>query len=498
MYILLALVSTIFAAIYFYYKQAFTYWKNRSLPYLTPSIPFGNLNKPWSIPLVDQLTNHYKIFKERGEKHAGFFLMTDPVYVPIHPELVKNVMIKDFHHFTDRGLYVNDEAQPIIGNLFFSDGQKWKNLRQKLTPTFTSGKMKMMFNTMINCTVPLHETIEQISDNNQTFDARDVMAKYTTDVIGSCAFGIECNSFKDPNSDFRKYGKLMFEENSIKALKNLFALSFGNIAKKIGIKNMEPEVAEFFTKVAIDTYNYRIENNIKRNDFMQLLIEMTDKDNNADQKSNGLTMNDFVAQVILFFVAGFDTSSVTLSFTLFNLASHLNIQAKLREEIRRVLKKHNGEITYDAIQEMKYMEQVINETMRLYPIAPAIGRVCTQDYKMPSTNLVIEKGTKVFIPNWGLQRDPDYFPDPEKFDPERFSDENKGTIDPGTYLPFGEGPRICIGLRFAMMQMKMCLAVLLKDYEFRMNSKTKVPLELDFGFVIAVKGGIWLNVKKIS
>lgn len=83
--------------------------------------------------------------------------------------------------------------------------------------------------------------------------------------------------------------------------------------------------------------------------------------------------------------------------------------------------------------------------MRLYPIAPVLGRVCTQNYTMPSTNLVIEKGTKVFIPNWGLQRDPDYFPDPDKFDPERFSDENKGSIDPGTYLPFGEGPRICIG-----------------------------------------------------
>lgn len=368
MYILLALISAIFAAIYFYYKQSFTYWQNRGVPHLTPSMPFGNLNKPWSIPLVDQVTKQYKIFKKRGERQAGFYLMTEPIYIPIDPEFVKNVMIKDFHHFTDRGLYVNDEAQPVIGNLFFSDGQKWKNLRQKLTPTFTSGKMKMMFNTMMNCTVPLQESIGQIADNNETFDAKDVMSKYTTDVIGSCAFGIECNSFKDPDSDFRKYGRLMFEENAIKAMKFLFSLSFGNLAKKIGLKNMEPEVAEFFTKVAVDTYNYRIKNNVKRNDFMQLLIDMMDKDNNGGQKSNFLTMNDFVAQVILFFVAGFDTSSVTLSFTLFTLASHQDIQGKLRQEIKNVLKKYNGEITYDALQEMKYMEQVINGKKKIIQI----------------------------------------------------------------------------------------------------------------------------------
>ncbi|GJQ73209.1 Cyp6a9 [Trypoxylus dichotomus] len=496
MYILAALFTVICATIYLYYKHSFNYWRKKKLAYIEPSIPFGNLEKPWSIPLVNQCINYYNTFKKRGDKHGGVFFLTKPVYMVVDPEFVKNVMIKDFHHFTDRGLYYNEEAQPQIGNLFFIEGQRWKNLRQKLTPTFTSGKMKMMFDTMLRCTGPLSTTIEEMAADQEVFDAKDLIARFTTDVIGSCAFGIECDSFANPQSDFRKYGEMMFEETPVKATKNLFAFTYKNLAKKFGVLNMEKEIADFFTKVATDTYSYRKKNNIQRSDFMQLLMEM--KDNDSDRSMSALSMNEFVAQVILFFIAGFDTSSVTLSFCLFCLASNKEVQEKLREEIKFVLKKHDGQITYDSLQDMKYMDQVINETMRMYPIAPVLGRICTEDYKVPNTDVIIEKGTQVFVSPWGLHRDPEYHPDPDKFDPERFSEENKGNILAGTFLPFGEGPRVCIGLRFAMMQMKMCLAALLKDFEFSVSSKTKVPLELGFGFIISVKGGIWLSANKVS
>ncbi|KRT83649.1 cytochrome P450, partial [Oryctes borbonicus] len=491
MFVLIAVLSIICASAYLYFKHSFAYWRKKKVPYIEPAIPFGNLETPWSIPLVNQCLNYYKTFKKRGDKHGGIFILSKPIYMPVDPEFVKNVLIKDFHYFTDRGLYYNEEKQPQIGNLFFIEGQRWKNLRQKLTPTFTSGKMKMMFNTMLSCAQPLNKAIERMAMDREVFDAKDLVARFTTDVIGSCAFGIDCDSFENPHSDFRRYGDMMFAESPAKVIRNLIAFSYKDLAKKFGILNMDKDIAEFFTKVATDTYSYRKKNNIKRNDFMQLLMEMKDE---SHEEMSTLNMNEFIAQVILFFIAGFDTSSATLSFCLFSLASNLDIQEKLREEIKHVLKKHDGKITYDSIQDMKYMDQVLNETMRMYPIAPILGRICTEDYRVPSTDVVIEKGTEVFISPWGLQRDPDYFPDPDKFDPERFSDENKTNIVPGTYLPFGEGPRICIGLRFAMMQMKMCLAVLMKDFEFSVNSRTKVPLELGFGFIISVKGGIWLNV----
>ncbi|KAI4456041.1 cytochrome p450 [Holotrichia oblita] len=494
MSIIFIIFFIIFAGTYYYFKQSFTYWKKKNVPYLEPTIPFGNLEKPWDIPLNRQVYNYYNIFKKRGDKHAGYFMMAQPVYFPIGPELVNDILVKDGAYFRDRGAYVNEEAQPLEAHLLLLKGEKWSQLRAKLRPTFTPAKLKMMFNTMLDCTIHLQETFEQLAQINEEFEARELISKFTIDVIGSCAFGIKCNAFKDPNSEFLKYAKLLIEDSKT-ALKTIFCFSFEKLAKRIGFANTSTPVANFFKKVATDTYNYRIQNNVKRNDFMQILIDMKDKTNNPDP----LTMNELLAQSLLFFIAGFDTTSQILSMCLFSLATHSDIQEKLREEVKKVLNKYNGEITYDALQDLKYMEQVINETMRMYPATPLIPRECTQDYTIPSTNVVIEKGTKVFIAHWGLQRDPDYFPDPEKFDPDRFSTENKGNIDPGTYIPWGDGARKCLGVPLAMMKMKICVATLLKDFEFRLNPKTKVPLAfVGYGFVVTVKGGIWLNVKKLS
>lgn len=126
-------------------------------------------------------------------------------------------------------------------------------------------------------------------------------------------------------------------------------------------------------------------------------------------------------------------------------------------------------------------------------------RVCTQDYDIPETHVALKKGQKVVVSVLGMHRDPEYFPNPEIFDPDRFSPENKDNIVPYSYLPFGEGPRICIGLRFGMMQTKVALTVLLKEFLFTLNSKTKIPVVMDDGsFILSVKGDVWLNLKRIE
>ncbi|GJQ73208.1 Cyp6a9 [Trypoxylus dichotomus] len=485
-------------AIYLYYKQIFTYWLKKGLPQLNPTIPYGDMKNPWTVPRVIQFDRCYQELKKRGEKHGGIYLFARPVYMVIDPEYVKNILVKDFQHFTDRGLYYNEKKQPISANLFFIEGQRWRNLRHRLTPTFTSGKMKMMFKTMLRCTEPLASAFKEMASNREAIDIKESLARFTTDVIGSCAFGIECNSFLEPNSEFRQHGKAIFHQTPFDQMKLLFVQSFPNLSRSLGIVLLNNKSGAFLTNMATETYNYRKRNNVRRDDFMQILIDLKDKKGDPKDKENSITMNELIAQASLFFIAGFDTSSVTLSFTLFNLASHLDIQEKVRNEVKDVLKMHKGEVTYEALQDMKYTEQVIDETMRMYPIAAILGRVCTEDYRIPSTDIVIEKGTSVIFSPWALHRDPEHFPDPEKFDPDRFSAENKGNIVPGTYFPFGDGPRTCIGLRFAMMQMKIALAVLLVDYEFTLNLKTKLPLEIDFGFILTPKGGIWLDAKTLS
>lgn len=134
----------------------------------------------------------------------------------------------------------------------------------------------------------------------------------------------------------------------------------------------------------------------------------------------------------------FETSSSVMTFFSYEMALNQDIQDRLRTEIEETLQKYNGELTYESVLEMKYLDTVFNETVRKYPIVDRHVRKCTKDFKIPNTELVIPAGILVFIPVICLHLNEEYFEDPERFDPERFSDENIKKIIPYTYLPFCE------------------------------------------------------------
>ena len=412
--------------------------------------------------------NLYKEMKGMGWKHGGIFFLTRPVYFIIEPDYVRNVMSRDFQHFVDRGFYYNEEDDPISAHLLAIGGQKWRNLRMKLTPTFTSGKMKMMFPTVVECEDGLEKRIEEESLTNEPINIKELLARFTTDVIGSCAFGLNCDTFSDENSPFRLYGQKLLTVSGAEMFKRLIALNFPDLARSLALTLTPKDVEKFFTKIVTDTINHREKNGVTRKDFMQLLIDLK---NNKLAEEDGykhdgktLTLEEITAQSVLFFLAGFETSSTTMAFALYELSKHQHIQNQVRHEINTVLGKHDNKITYEAIQEMKYMDQVIDgecqaivsslfyrlffsETLRKYPPVSFLTRECVRDYKLPDDDIVIEKGTMVVIPTLGLHYDEDYFPDAEKFDPERFSEENKNSRHRYVHLPFGEGPRMCIGTK---------------------------------------------------
>ena len=146
---------------------------------------------------------------------------------------------------------------------------------------------------------------------------------------------------------------------------------------------------------------------------------------------------------------------------------------------------------------MKYLDQVICETLRLYPPAPFLDRVCLKDYDLKYDDKVIKitKGTMIWFPAAGFHHDPQYFPNPKKFDPERFSEENKANINMDAYMPFGTGPRNCIGSRFALMEVKAVLYYMLLNFSFEVCKKTKIPLELQkISFGVRAEGGIWVGL----
>ncbi|KAI7815460.1 cytochrome p450 [Rhyzopertha dominica] len=480
-----------------YIKWIQSYWKRKGIPNFEAKFPFGNTENPFTrpVPFTLEIKDLYLEMKRRNYKYGGITSLTRSSFIPVDLDVIRSILTKNFNSFSERGLFHNDEVEPLDGHLFNISGKKWRDLRVRLTPTFTSGKMKMMFNTLVDCGQPMIKAMQYYADEGKAVDIKEMLACFTTDVIGSCAFGLECNSFKENDSEFRKYGRKVFTVNLRKMAKIMFAFSFPNLAKKLSISLTDDDVSAFFMKAVKDTVEYRQTSRFTRNDFLQLLVNMWD----SDGSGNGFNMDEIAAQAFVFFIAGFETSSTAMTFSLYELAVNQDVQTKLREDINKILDRHDGVVSYESIQDMKYLNQVLDESLRKYPPLAILNRDCTRDCFIEEAGVTVEKGLKVIIPVLGLHHDPDYFPDPEKFDPDRFSDENKGNIPAYAYLPFGDGPRNCIGARFGQMQSKVGLALLIKNFQFTLSDKTITPLQMDpFSFILTTKGGMWLNVKRVQ
>ncbi|CAD7079478.1 unnamed protein product [Hermetia illucens] len=239
-----------------------------------------------------------------------------------------------------------------------------------------------------------------------------------------------------------------------------------------------------------ETVDYREKNNIRRNDFMDLLIQLKnhakiDGDDHESIESQIIekrTFKELAVQAFIFFLGGFETSSSTLTLALYELAKNQDVQEKCRVEINHVLEKYKGEL----------------KTLRKYPILPVVLRKCVKDYHVHGTNVTIEKGTAVQIPSFSIQHDPEIYPDPEKFDPDRFSPENVKLRHSVSFLSFGDGPRNCTGLRFGKMQSRIALIMLLKNYRFHLSSKSPNPLVFSKkNFILAPVCGMHLNIEKL-
>jgi cytochrome P450 family 3 subfamily A len=151
---------------------------------------------------------------------------------------------------------------------------------------------------------------------------------------------------------------------------------------------------------------------------------------------------EILAQAILFLLAGYETTASTLTLITYNLACHPEIQEKLIEEVDKCIERHGG-VNYESVFDNEYLDMVIEETMRMYPPATRIDRVCSKDFEFEG--IKIPKGQLVTIPIWAIHHDPEIYPDPYKFDPERFNQENKTKRVNEAFIPFGNGPRSCIG-----------------------------------------------------
>ena len=290
-----AIATVVWILLCFYYREAFTYWKKRGVPYLEPKIPFGNYGRilsPNKNPVL-MFDDFYKEFE--GERYGGIFKFTTPTLIVRDPEIIKTVLVRDFESFYSTGMKTTVKVEPLTGHLGFLSGPKWKSLRIKLTPTFTSGKMKMMFSTIVETGKELQKYLGVPADNNEEIDVKEILARFSTDVIASCAFGIECNCLKVPNAEFRSWGKKVFETTFSTRIARLITFVAPFLLDYVRLSMIPKDVSIYFRKMVRDTIEYREKNNIHRNDFMQLMIQLKNKTLGVAEEDAPLKVPDMVS-----------------------------------------------------------------------------------------------------------------------------------------------------------------------------------------------------------
>ncbi|NWI63515.1 CP3A9 protein, partial [Todus mexicanus] len=419
-------------------------------------------------------------FKKYG-KIWGIYDGRQPVLGVLDPQIIKSVLVKDcYTTFTNRRHV--DLAGELSNAVSLAEDEQWKRIRTVLSPTFTSGKLKEMFPIMKHYGETLVKNVRKRVDKDNTLSVKDIFGSYSMDVVTSTSFGVNIDSMNNPKDPFvREMQKLV----KFEFFDPIFILTFvfpfvGPLLAKMNVNFFPKSAVNFFLRSISKIKEDREKETHKgRVDFLQLMIESqkstSQGSNGASHSYKALTDSEILSQAFIFIFAGYEPTSNTLCYLAYELAMHPDVQQKLLEEIDTVL-PNKAPLTYEAMMQLEYLDMTINETLRLFPIGGRLERTCKRDVEI--NGVTIPKGTIVMIPPYVLHRDPEYWPNPDEFRPERFSKENKDGIDPYTYLPFGAGPRNCIGMRFALLTLKVAITILLQNFTFQTCKETQIPLKL--------------------
>jgi cytochrome P450 family 9 len=319
------------------------------------------------------------------------------------------------------------------------------------------------------------------SADTLSLDLKDLFTKFTNDVIATAAFGIQCNTLQTPDNEFYRMGKQFMKFSILRLIVFIGYTMIPKVMKMLGARIIPKKIADFFRTVVRDSIKFREREGIIKPDMIHLLMQVREDDLREDGSSSGANPESEISNM------PDDTRGTKMM--------HQDIQQQVKDEIDEVLAEHGGQVTYEAVQRMRHLDNVVSETLRMYPPAPAISRRCVKEYHVPGSDLKLEKDSTINIPVNGLHHDPQFFLDPETFNPDRFSEGNKHNIQPFTYMPFGSGPRHCIANRFALLETKVVLVHLLSHFELHTTSKTRLPLQLSKSFEMTVEGGFWCGFK---
>ncbi|XP_063598457.1 cytochrome P450 3A29-like [Penaeus indicus] len=473
-------------------RQYHSIFSKMGVPYIKPHILYGSNHQLrgkgiLSIDVIGKWVKKYgKVF--------GYYIGWKPTLVVTDLDMIKDILIKEFHNFANRPKLVI-EAQPVVHTVVGLRDQRWKDVRSILAPTFSMVKMKHMAGIMNEKVDELLTIIGEKSNAGEPIEWYSTYQGLTLDVISECALAMKTTCQRDQEKHEFFTAVRSFLKNAVNPA-ILLALYFQGFGKILSYISNRFALSGRMTQMIVNHLKTVI--SMRRNDLhaknvdvLQLMLEAAESRVDADgAAANGvskekpkrklLSDEEIIANAWVFLLGGFETTANSLTYTTYLLAQHPEVQDKVYQELQDVIKDANTNLTYEQVHKLTYLDQVFSEALRLYPpVVTFLTREAAED--MQIGDVLIPKDMNVLVPIWLLQRDPEQWTDPEKFDPDRFSPEAKAnsTRHPMSYIPFGAGPRNCVGMRFAQLEAKLTLARVLLNYRLDPCKQTPNPLKFE-------------------
>jgi cytochrome P450 len=439
----------------------------------------GPRGRPILGVMPEMVSDMLGLFTKTAQEYGGiaqFKLLTKSYLLVTNPDYVKYILQDNYKNYI-RGRSV-ETGRVLLGNgLPLIDGDFWLRERRMLQPAFHRERLGRLVDTATNVIDTFMQDWAEKAKQNQTLDIDDEMMRLTLTVIIKSMFRSHIDD---------KIPSLSHAFN----VASTFMLWRSQQMWKLPLSVPLPRHVEYNRALNVlnDTIYPLIAAGRKhpKDDLLGMMLEMRDADT-----GEGMSDRQARDEVVTIFFAGHETTAATMAWAFYLLSQHPEVEERMRAEVQSVL--HGRLPTFADLPKLVYVQQVISEVLRLYPAAYLFAREAIVEdvldgYPIPANTLI-------FISPFVTHRDPKYWPDPERFDPDRFTPEQVASRPRQIYFPFGEGPHTCIGNNFALMEMQLILAMVLQ--RFRLRLAPDHPIALKPEATLRPKYGMKMKVEAI-
>ncbi|XP_050397722.1 cytochrome P450 3A18 [Patella vulgata] len=497
MLVLILLTVSALLFVYWKLKGCYKLFEELGIPGPSPIPVFGNVAEFKDKSPLDVFKKWAGIYGNVYGYYEGF----NPSMVVSDPDVIRHILVKDFDKFEDRPLCTPFVFYPMHLSLGVTKGELWKQQRHVVASGFSTLSIKQMLPNMLIKSESLIEKLEcKIREEPDSHNVTEIIERYMLDSLAFGAFNYNSDSLNNDDEILleyvQQYNYSASTENPCSGLARLFPsltpfcqLFTGKLRNALD-KHVK-QVMTFLEKEK--RVVSRSHEGSKHGNLIQSLLttKATCHDENSNIYKRYLSDEEILAQVTSMVGGGIGPASALMSFLVYNLAIHQDVQKKVMEEINLNI-TDNEDVTYDTLYKLNYLDMVINETFRVFPVAPGVARTCVEDTVINGTQF--KAGTVIKIMACVMYADDSIFPEAEKFIPERFSRSECEKRHPFTWLPFGDGPRNCVGKRLGLMQCKLAVVQILRKYQILQTNQTEVPLQTVLNPVLSPKNGIHVRL----